>query len=59
MKTFLTILAVTASAVGLSACGGNTTANNVAVADAAVLYDGDRVLGGGWIEATEPALIAA
>jgi tRNA-specific 2-thiouridylase len=31
----------------------------VAPGQAAVLYDGDRVLGGGWIEATEPALIAA
>ena len=31
----------------------------VAPGQAAVLYAGDRVLGGGWIEATEPALQAA
>ena len=31
----------------------------VAPGQAAVLYDGDRVLGGGWIAATEPALAAA
>ena len=31
----------------------------VAPGQAAVLYDGDRVLGGGWIAATEPALVAA
>lgn len=31
----------------------------VAPGQAAVLYDGDRVLGGGWIEATEPALAMA
>jgi tRNA-specific 2-thiouridylase len=31
----------------------------VAPGQAAVLYAGDRVLGGGWIAATEPALIAA
>jgi len=30
----------------------------VAPGQAAVLYDGDRVLGGGWIEETAPALIA-
>ena len=31
----------------------------VAPGQAAVLYDGDRVLGGGWIEATEAAALAA
>ncbi|WP_085810953.1 tRNA 2-thiouridine(34) synthase MnmA [Sphingomonas sp. TZW2008] len=31
----------------------------VSPGQAAVLYDGDRVLGGGWIAATEPALVAA
>jgi tRNA-specific 2-thiouridylase len=31
----------------------------VSPGQAAVLYAGDRVLGGGWIEATEPALLAA
>jgi len=31
----------------------------VAPGQAAVLYDGDRVLGGGWIAETEPALVAA
>jgi tRNA-uridine 2-sulfurtransferase len=31
----------------------------VAPGQACVLYDGDRVLGGGWIEATEPALALA
>jgi tRNA-specific 2-thiouridylase len=31
----------------------------VAPGQAAVLYAGDRVLGGGWIAATEPALVAA
>ncbi|WP_374939381.1 tRNA 2-thiouridine(34) synthase MnmA [Sphingomonas sp. NBWT7] len=31
----------------------------VSPGQAAVLYDGDRVLGGGWIAATEPALAAA
>jgi len=31
----------------------------VAPGQAAVLYAGERVLGGGWIEATEPALAAA
>ena len=31
----------------------------VAPGQAAVLYDGERVLGGGWIAATEPARIAA
>jgi tRNA-specific 2-thiouridylase len=31
----------------------------VAPGQAAVLYDGDRVLGGGWIAATEAALVAA
>ena len=31
----------------------------VSPGQAAVLYDGDRVLGGGWIEATEPALALA
>ncbi|MEH3107187.1 MAG: tRNA 2-thiouridine(34) synthase MnmA [Sphingomonas fennica] len=31
----------------------------VAPGQAAVLYDGDRVLGGGWIKATEAAAIAA
>lgn len=31
----------------------------VSPGQAAVLYDGDRVLGGGWIAATEPAAIAA
>jgi tRNA-specific 2-thiouridylase len=31
----------------------------VAPGQAAVLYAGDRVVGGGWIEATEPALAAA
>jgi tRNA-specific 2-thiouridylase len=31
----------------------------VSPGQAAVLYDGDRVLGGGWIAATEPAQIAA
>ncbi len=31
----------------------------VAPGQAAVLYAGDRVLGGGWIASTEPALIAA
>jgi tRNA-specific 2-thiouridylase len=31
----------------------------VSPGQAAVLYAGDRVLGGGWIAATEPALIAA
>ena len=31
----------------------------VAPGQAAVLYDGERVLGGGWIAATEAALAAA
>jgi len=31
----------------------------VAPGQAAVLYDGDRVLGGGWIAGTEAALVAA
>ena len=31
----------------------------VAPGQAAVLYAGDRVIGGGWIEETEPALVAA
>ena len=31
----------------------------VAPGQAAVVYAGERVVGGGWIEATEPALIAA
>ncbi|MGJ3648541.1 tRNA 2-thiouridine(34) synthase MnmA [Sphingomonas sp. GlSt437] len=31
----------------------------VAPGQAAVLYAGDRVMGGGWIEETEPALVAA
>jgi tRNA-specific 2-thiouridylase len=31
----------------------------VAPGQAAVLYDGDRVLGGGWIAETEPAAVAA
>jgi tRNA-specific 2-thiouridylase len=31
----------------------------VSPGQAAVLYAGDRVLGGGWIDATEPALVAA
>ena len=31
----------------------------VAPGQAAVLYDGDRVLGGGWIESAEPALAVA
>lgn len=31
----------------------------VAPGQAAVLYAGERVLGGGWIAATEPALAAA
>ena len=30
----------------------------VAPGQAAVLYSGDRVVGGGWIEATEPAVLA-
>ncbi|HKX35231.1 MAG TPA: aminomethyltransferase beta-barrel domain-containing protein, partial [Rhizorhapis sp.] len=30
----------------------------VAPGQAAVLYDGDRVLGGGWIAETEPAELA-
>ena len=31
----------------------------VAPGQAAVLYDGDRVLGGGWIEETAGALLSA
>ncbi|TCP36508.1 tRNA 2-thiouridine(34) synthase MnmA [Sphingomonas sp. BK235] len=31
----------------------------VAPGQAAVLYDGERVMGGGWIAATDPALVAA
>jgi tRNA-specific 2-thiouridylase len=31
----------------------------VAPGQAAVLYAGERVLGGGWIAETEPALVAA
>jgi tRNA-uridine 2-sulfurtransferase len=31
----------------------------VSPGQAAVLYDGDQVLGGGWIEASQPALVAA
>jgi tRNA-specific 2-thiouridylase len=31
----------------------------VAPGQAAVLYAGDRVLGGGWIATTEPAMAAA
>jgi tRNA-uridine 2-sulfurtransferase len=31
----------------------------VAPGQAAVIYAGERVVGGGWIEATEPALSAA
>ena len=31
----------------------------VSPGQAAVLYAGNRVLGGGWIAATEPALLAA
>ncbi|MBY0301947.1 MULTISPECIES: tRNA 2-thiouridine(34) synthase MnmA [Sphingomonas] len=37
----------------------DTPEYGVAPGQAAVLYDGDRVLGGGWIAATEPALAAA
>ena len=37
MKAFVTVLAVAAAAAGLSACGGNTAANNTAVADDALL----------------------
>ena len=33
--------------------------HGVAPGQAAVLYDGDRVLGGGWIAATEPAMAIA
>jgi len=36
----------------------DTPEYGVAPGQAAVLYDGDRVLGGGWIAATEPALLA-
>lgn len=34
----------------------DTPEYGVAPGQAAVLYDGDRVLGGGWIDATDPAL---
>ncbi len=37
----------------------DTPEYGVAPGQAAVLYDGDRVLGGGWIAATEAALVAA
>ena len=36
-----------------------TTEYGVAPGQAAVLYDGDRMLGGGWIDETEAALMAA
>jgi tRNA-specific 2-thiouridylase len=36
----------------------NEAEYGVAPGQACVLYDGDRVLGGGWIESTEPALRA-